>query len=75
MGLACSYIIETMDPDVFIVGGGVSRAGKLLTDAMEKWIDEYSHVAQIKPGVLLATLGNDAGTYGAAALAISTLFE
>ena len=55
MGLACSYIIETMDPDVFIVGGGVSRAGKLLTDAMEKWIDEYSHVAQIKPGVLLAT--------------------
>lgn len=73
MGIACSHIIETMDPDVFIIGGGVSRAGKILTDAIEKWLDVYSHIAQVKPKVLLATLGNDAGSYGAAAQATALI--
>lgn len=73
MGIVCSHIIQTTDPDVFIIGGGVSRAGSILTDAIEKGIYEYNHICQIKPKVVIATLGNDAGAYGAAAQAESLL--
>ena len=46
LGLALSQIALTVDPEAFVIGGGVSKA------------------AQFR----LATLGNDAGIYGAARL-------
>ncbi len=69
MGLICAHMVLTLDPEAIILGGGVSRSGKLLTDPIEKYMAEYSHIAMHKPPVLIATLGNDAGVYGAAALA------
>jgi len=69
MGLALAHISLTYDPDVIVLGGGVSRAGQILIDAVTKYLKEYTHIAPETAPIVLATLGNDAGTYGAAALA------
>ena len=73
LGLASAHICETIDPDVIVLGGGVSRAGQILVDVVEKYLKEFTHIAPETAHIVLATLGNDAGTYGAAALAAALL--
>ncbi len=73
MGMAISYVCQTVDPDAIIIGGGVSKAGQILIDVIEKHMGNYTHIAKEKAKVVLAGLGNDAGTYGAAALAMELL--
>ena len=55
-----------VDPEVFVIGGGVSKAGQFLIDKIYKYYDEFSPISKNKGGIVLATLGNDAGIYGAA---------
>ena len=73
MGIAAAHIMCTTDPDAIIIGGGVSKAGQIVIDPVKKYIEKFGHIAQNKPEVVLAELGNDAGTYGAAALALELL--
>lgn len=58
------------DPAAFILGGGVSKAGKALVDIVEKSYQNYAFPACRQARFLLAQLGNDAGIYGAARLAL-----
>ena len=58
---------------MIIIGGGVSRAGKILIDKVEEYFIEYTHIAEKKAKFVIAELGNDAGTYGSAALASQLL--
>ena len=58
----------TVDPEVFVIGGGVSKAGTFLTDMIEKYYDKFTPLSEKKAKLTLATLGNDAGIYGAARL-------
>ena len=37
LGLACANIAGVVDPQVFVIGGGVSKAGKILFDYIEKY--------------------------------------
>ena len=69
LGIALSHLILTTDPDRIVLGGGVSRAGSILTETVEKYVKEYTHIAEKTGNIVLATLGNDGGIYGAAALA------
>ena len=70
LGRAFSYVSCTVDPDVFIVGGGMSRAGDIIIDAISKCYRKYAfHVSTSTP-IVLAKLGNDAGIYGCAKLVI-----
>lgn len=69
LGLAASHVFLTFDADVIVLGGGVSRAGDILIRPVEKYLNEFSHIASEKCRIVLATLGNDGGIYGAAALA------
>ena len=73
MGLAMSYVQLTSDPDIMLLGGGVSRAGQILLDVIEKYLVKYTHIAEKHAKLAIATLGNDAGAYGAAALAFSAI--
>ena len=73
LAIAASHIALTIDPDVIIIGGGVSRAGKILIDKVEEYFTEYTHIAEKKAKFVIAELGNDAGTYGSAALASQLL--
>ena len=58
-GIAC-----VVDPDVIIVGGGVSRAGDILIEGVKKYFLQYAFLAHREIKIVLATLGNDAGIYG-----------
>ena len=68
LGLACSYISCVVDPEVFILGGGVSAAGPFLTDRIKKSYRKYAFHASEDTAFVQAYLGNDAGMYGAAML-------
>ena len=52
-----------------MIGGGVSNAGKVVTDLVRHYFRKYTHITDTMPEIVLAKLGNDAGVYGAMALA------
>ena len=68
LGWALASITMVLDPEAYIIGGGVSKAGTFLTEKIQKYHDELSPMATRKAKVVLAELGNDAGIYGAARL-------
>lgn len=67
-GLANMAVIS--DPSVFVIGGGVSKAGEILLDYIKKYYKEYAFFANREVEFALASLGNDAGIIGAAKLAL-----
>nr|WP_297302469.1 ROK family glucokinase [uncultured Lachnoclostridium sp.] len=68
LGLALSMVVMTVDPEIFVIGGGVSKAGQFLIDVVQKHYDHFTPISKYKGKLGLATLGNDAGIYGAARL-------
>ena len=70
LGLALAQVSMVTDPEVFVLGGGVSKAGQFLIDVIYKHFDKYTPISKNKSGIVLATLGNDAGIYGAARLVL-----
>ena len=70
LGWVLATISMVLDPQAFLIGGGVSKAGTFLTDIIKRYHDELSPMATKKADIVLAKLGNDAGIYGAAKLII-----
>lgn len=70
LALALSHVAATVDPQVFVIGGGVSRAGEILLDAVRRHYNENILFALQNKEFRLAELGNDAGIYGSAKLAV-----
>ena len=70
LGRALASMAMVVDPEVFIIGGGVSRAGKFLNDKIEKYYYEYAPLTGSKSEIVTALLGNDAGIYGAAKMVL-----
>lgn len=68
LGLALGQAALIVDPEIFVIGGGVSKAGPFLIDKLFKHYDYFTPVSKNKAKIGLATLGNDAGIYGAARL-------
>ena len=73
LGVAISKVALTVDPEVIVIGGGVSKAGSFLTDLIKKEYLKYTTLSDEQADIVLAKLGNDAGIYGAAKLALSAL--
>lgn len=71
LGHAIANFTVVLDPDVVVIGGGVSRAGTILIDYIQKYYDEKAFFSNKNLKFVLAELGNDAGIYGAAKLAIN----
>ena len=67
---ALSGVGATVDPEAYVIGGGVARAGSIITDTVKKYFDENNLNVLRNREFRLATLGNDAGMYGAAYLTI-----
>ena len=65
LGEAIAHITCVVDPDVVVIGGGVSKAGQILIDAIEKYYTPAAFHATRATYFKLAVLGNDAGMYGA----------
>lgn len=68
LGLIAAHLSMVVDPEAFVFGGGVSRAGEYLLDLTRKYLDQYCTISIKKAELRLAELGNDAGIYGAARL-------
>lgn len=66
LGVALAHIAQVVDPQAFVIGGGVSKAGEVLTVTTEKYYEQYVMKALKGKDFRLATLGNDAGIYGSA---------
>lgn len=66
LGKALACISCVVNTEAFVIGGGVSRAGSVLLDPIEKYFKEYAFHAARDTEFKLATLGNNAGIYGGA---------
>ena len=71
LGHALSNIAVVTDPEIVVIGGGVSKAGEIILDFIEKPYREKMFFANQLVKFVLAELGNDAGIYGAAKLALN----
>jgi len=70
LGCALAGIGCILNPEIFVIGGGVSKAGEILFDYIRKYHDKSAFFACKNVKFALAKLGNDAGIYGAAKLAL-----
>ncbi|MCM3712903.1 ROK family glucokinase [Halalkalibacter oceani] len=70
LGLALANLANALNPEIIVIGGGVSRAGEPLLAVIEHYFSCYA-LKRVKEGVRfkIATLGNDAGVIGGAWLA------
>ncbi|MGV1048851.1 MAG: ROK family protein [Solirubrobacterales bacterium] len=69
LGVACSSFANIFEPNAIVVGGGVIAAGDLLLEPARREVRERALNPMNQTPILEATLGNDAGMIGAAALA------
>ena len=70
LGMALASIANTVDPEMFLVGGGVARAGDVLFDPLAKHFKTYAFKSCRETPIKAASLGNDAGIYGAVRLIV-----
>lgn len=71
IGEGCATLAAVLDPELFVVGGGVIEAGDLVLDAARDAFAEHLSAKGHRPTVpiVAAAMGNDSGMVGAAALA------
>ena len=72
LGEAIAHITCVLDPDVVVIGGGVSKAGQILLDAVLKHYTPAAFHASRHSEFKLAVLGNDAGMYGAVRMILNS---
>ena len=68
IGKGLAAVAAVVNPEVFVIGGGVSKAGDILLSYVEPAYKKYVFRPCSNAKFKLAELGNDAGIYGAAAL-------
>ena len=70
LGGALGIFAVVVDPDAIVIGGGVSKAGQPLIDLIEKHYKKYAFSLCKDTPIVIASLGNDAGIYGAAKMVL-----
>ena len=70
LGKGLAMVSAVVNPEIFVIGGGVSRAGDILLSYIEPYFRKYAFGKCRETKFALAKLGNDAGIYGAAALVL-----
>ena len=71
LGKGLGVIAGIINPEIFVIGGGVSKAGEVLFDYIKPSFERTAFHGSKDVIFALATLGNDAGIYGAARLVLS----
>lgn len=71
LGVALAHVAQILDPQAFVIGGGVSKAGSIITDTTKRYYNSKVMDVLKNKEFRLATLGNDAGIYGAAKLILA----
>lgn len=65
LGYACNIIAITTNPSTIVIGGGVSKAGDFLIEKITENFNKLCFASTINTRIVQASLGNDAGMYGA----------
>lgn len=68
LGKGLAIVAAMANPQVIVIGGGVSKAGEILFDFIRPVFEQYTFPTIRDTEIRLASLGNDAGIYGAAGL-------
>ena len=70
IAVGIANIINTFQPEILCIGGGISKEGKNLTDPINAFVggEDYARFLDKRTVIKTATLGNDAGIIGAAYL-------
>lgn len=70
LGFLIAKVTCVVDPEMILIGGGVSKAGQVLLDGIRPYYEKYAFHACRGIPFALAVLGNDAGIYGAVKMAL-----
>jgi len=70
LGKGLAAVANVVNPQIFVIGGGVSKAGDVLIEYMEPHFMKYAFPGAKNAKFVLAKLGNDAGIYGSARLVL-----
>ena len=71
LALGISNLLNILDPEIIVMGGGVSLAGDFLLDKLRERLKKYALPSALEGlEIVEAELGNDAGILGAAHLAM-----
>ena len=70
LGKGLAVIAGVVNPEIFVIGGGVSKAGEVLFEYIRPAFDKTVFHGCKDTKFALATLGNDAGIYGAAKMVL-----
>ena len=70
LGKGLAVIAGVVNPEIFVIGGGVSKAGEVLFEYIRPSFEKTVFHGCRNTEFALATLGNDAGIYGAAKMVL-----
>lgn len=70
LGKAAACIACVVNPEVFVIGGGMSKAGNIILDAIKKYYTQYAFHAACETPFRHAELSNNAGIYGGVRLVL-----
>ncbi len=73
LGKGLAIIASTINPEIIVFGGGVSKAGDILFDLVRPSFEKYVFHGAKRTKFALAKLGNDAGIFGAAKLVLDSV--
>lgn len=69
LAIGIMNIISIIDPEVFVIGGGLSAAGEYLVSIIRDKVSKIPYYKGMNTGkIVLSQIGNDGGIIGAAAL-------
>jgi glucokinase len=70
LALACINVCRLIDPQMIVLAGGMSQAGRFLLDRVQRHVkNHWWKMTPLTTRIALARLGNDAGVIGAAGVA------
>jgi len=74
LGIALAGVINILDPDIIVIGGGVAEAGQIIFDPIKRTVRDRCYVYLRREIPIVASkLGSDAGVLGGAVLALTSL--
>ena len=73
LSLGLQIVSAVVDPEVYVIGGGASAGAALFLDALRERFAARAFPASSKCAIEVAELGNDAGIFGAAYVALRSV--
>lgn len=64
LAVGIASICNTLNPDIVVLGGGVSKAGEYFLEKVKRYFKEHAFYSIKDTDIVLASLHNEAGMYG-----------